>query len=140
MWQATGAVGVATSAVRQCRRDRSELAVAGVARAPQRMLAARTEDDSLKAILWFNVAHYGLRPWPWIIVAMASMVVYPTLESIQAAFPGLDPSIIGHDLAYPAMLVFLPSGLLGLVVASLAAAYMPHEKTKQKRQPARQNA
>lgn len=90
----------------------------------QRMLAAKTEDDSLKAILWFNVAHYGLRPWPWIIVAMASMVVYPTLESIQAAFPGLDPSIIGHDLAYPAMLVFLPSGLLGLVVASLAAAYM----------------
>jgi len=90
----------------------------------QRMLAAKTEDDSLKAILWFNVAHYGLRPWPWVLVALASMVVYPTLESIQAAFPGLDPSILGHDLAYPAMLVFLPSGLLGLVVASLAAAYM----------------
>ena len=92
--------------------------------AAQRMLAARTEDESLKAVLWFNVAHYGIRPWPWILVALASMVVYPTLESIQAAFPGLDPSIIGHDLAYPAMLVFLPSGLLGLVVASLAAAYM----------------
>ncbi|MEO0560435.1 MAG: Na+:solute symporter, partial [Bacteroidota bacterium] len=90
----------------------------------QRMLAARTEDESLKAILWFNVAHYGLRPWPWVLVALASMVVYPTLESIQAAFPGIDPSILGHDLAYPAMLVFLPSGLLGLVVASLAAAYM----------------
>ena len=90
----------------------------------QRMLAARSEDDSLKAILWFNVAHYGIRPWPWVLVAMASMVVYPTLDSIQAAFPGLDPSILGHDLAYPAMLVFLPSGLLGLVVASLAAAYM----------------
>ncbi len=92
--------------------------------AAQRMLAARTEDDSLKAVLWFNVAHYGLRPWPWVLVALASLVVYPTLESIQAAFPGLDPAILGHDLAYPAMLVFLPHGLLGLVVASLAAAYM----------------
>jgi Na+/proline symporter len=74
--------------------------------------------------LWFNVAHYALRPWPWIIVALASLVVYPTLDSIQAAFPAVDPSIVRHDLAYPAMLVFLPSGLLGLVVASLAAAYM----------------
>ena len=92
--------------------------------AAQRMLAARDEAESLKSILWFNVAHYGLRPWPWILVALASLVVYPTLEDIQAAFPGLDPSILGHDLAYPAMLVFLPAGLLGLVVASLAAAYM----------------
>ncbi len=90
----------------------------------QRMLAARDEGSALKAILFFNVAHYGIRPWPWILVALASMVVYPTLDSIQAAFPNLDPSIIGHDLAYPAMLVFLPSGVLGLVVASLAAAYM----------------
>ncbi|MEJ2539655.1 MAG: Na+:solute symporter [Gemmatimonadota bacterium] len=92
--------------------------------AAQRMLAARDESESLKSILWFNVAHYGLRPWPWILVALASLVVYPTLEDIQSAFPGLDPSILGHDLAYPAMLVFLPAGLLGLVVASLAAAYM----------------
>jgi Na+/proline symporter len=78
----------------------------------------------MKATLWFNVAHYALRPWPWILVALASLIVYPTLESIQAAFPSVDPSIIRNDLAYPAMLVFLPSGLLGLVVASLAAAYM----------------
>jgi Na+/proline symporter len=92
--------------------------------AAQRMLAARSEDDSLKAVLWFNVAHYGVRPWPWILVALASLIVYPTLDSIQAAFPGIDPAILGHDLAYPAMLVFLPHGLLGLVVASLAAAYM----------------
>jgi Na+/proline symporter len=92
--------------------------------AAQRMLAARDEAESLKSILWFNVAHYGLRPWPWILVALASLIVYPELSDIQAAFPGLDPSILGHDLAYPAMLVFLPSGLLGLVVASLAAAYM----------------
>ena len=90
----------------------------------QRMLAARNERDSMRATLWFNIAHYALRPWPWIIVALASIVVYPSLESIAARFPNLDPSIIGHDLAYPAMLVFLPHGLLGLAVASLAAAYM----------------
>ncbi|MDH5804906.1 MAG: Na+:solute symporter, partial [Gemmatimonadota bacterium] len=90
----------------------------------QRMLAARGEKDAVAATLWFNVAHYALRPWPWIIVALASLAVYPTLDSIVARFPGLDPSILGHDLAYPAMLVLLPHGLLGLVVASLAAAYM----------------
>jgi Na+/proline symporter len=92
--------------------------------AAQRMLAARDERESVRATLWFNVAHYALRPWPWILVGLASLVVYPTLDSIAAAFPNLDPSIIRHDLAYPAMLVFLPHGLLGLVVASLAAAYM----------------
>jgi SSS family solute:Na+ symporter len=90
----------------------------------QRMLAAKDESHALKATLWFNIAHYALRPWPWIVVALASLIMYPTLESIQAAFPLIDPSIVRHDLAYPAMLVFLPSGLLGLVVASLAAAYM----------------
>jgi Na+/proline symporter len=90
----------------------------------QRMLAAKDEAHALKATLWFNIAHYALRPWPWIVVALASIVVYPTLDSIQAAFPAVDPNIVRHDLAYPAMLVFLPSGLLGLVVASLAAAYM----------------
>ena len=92
--------------------------------AAQRMLAARSERDSMGATLWFNIAHYALRPWPWILVALASLVVYPTLDSIAEAFPHLDPSIIRHDLAYPAMLVFLPHGLLGLVVASLAAALM----------------
>lgn len=90
----------------------------------QRMLAAKDETHSLKAVLWFTVAHYAIRPWPWILVALASLVVFPDLASIQQAFPGLDPSILGHDLAYPAMLSFLPAGLLGLVVASLAAAYM----------------
>ncbi len=90
----------------------------------QRMLAAKNEKESMKATLWFNVAHYGLRPWPWIIVALCSMLVYPELSDIQARFPELDPSLVGNDLAYPAMLVFLPAGLLGLVVASLAAAYM----------------
>lgn len=90
----------------------------------QRMLAAKNEKHSLIATLWFNAAHYGLRPWPWIIVALCSLIVYPDLDSIRAAFPGVDPSIVRNDLAYPAMLVFLPTGLLGLVIASLAAAYM----------------
>ncbi|MGH9340369.1 MAG: sodium:solute symporter family protein [Acidobacteriota bacterium] len=90
----------------------------------QRMLAAKDEKNSVLATLWFNVAHYGIRPWPWILVALSSLIVYPTLESIQQAFPNVDPSIIGHDLGYPAMLVFLPTGLLGLVIVSLAAAYM----------------
>jgi solute:Na+ symporter, SSS family len=90
----------------------------------QRMLAAKDESHALKATLWFNIAHYALRPWPWIVVGLASLIVYPSLDSIQAAFPHVDPSIVRNDLAYPAMLVFLPSGLLGLVVASLAAAYM----------------
>ena len=90
----------------------------------QRMLSARDETDAAAATLLFNGAHYALRPWPWILVALASLVVFPTLDSIQAAFPALPPGILGHDLAYPAMLTFLPAGLLGLVVASLAAAYM----------------
>ncbi len=90
----------------------------------QRMLAARSETDAMRAALWFNVAHYALRPWPWVIVALCSLIVYPDLASIQARFPDLDASIVRNDLAYPAMLVVLPHGLLGLVVASLAAAYM----------------
>jgi SSS family solute:Na+ symporter len=90
----------------------------------QRMLAARNEKEAMSATMWFNIAHYALRPWPWVLVALCSIAVYPTLDSLQASFPGIDPSILRHDLAYPAMLVFLPHGLLGLVVASLAAAYM----------------
>lgn len=90
----------------------------------QRMLAARNEGDAVRATLFFNVAHYALRPWPWILVALASLVVYPDLEAIATRFPELDRGIIGHDLAYPAMLVLLPHGVLGIVVASLAAAYM----------------
>ena len=90
----------------------------------QRMLAAKDERHATGAVLFFNFAHYGLRPWPWIIVALASLVVFPTLGDIQAAFPNLDPGKLGHDLAYPAMLTFLPHGWLGLVLASLVAAYM----------------
>ncbi|HSI74282.1 MAG TPA: sodium:solute symporter family protein [Lunatimonas sp.] len=90
----------------------------------QRMLAAKNENHAMGATLLFNVAHYAIRPWPWIIVALCSIVVYPDLDSIQAAFPLVDKSIIGHDLAYPAMLTLLPAGLLGLVFASLLSAYM----------------
>ncbi|HWO89250.1 MAG TPA: sodium:solute symporter family protein, partial [Gemmatimonadales bacterium] len=90
----------------------------------QRMLASRSERDSMAGTLLFNVAHYALRPWPWIIVALASMLVYPTVQDIARAFPGVDPRLLGHDLAYPAMLKFLPHGLLGLMVAGLLAAYV----------------
>ncbi|MFP4624054.1 MAG: sodium:solute symporter family protein [Gemmatimonadota bacterium] len=90
----------------------------------QRMLSAKDETDATGATLLFNVAHYALRPWPWVLVGLASLVVFPTVDSIQQAFPGVGDAILGHDLAYPAMLTFLPAGLLGLVVASLAAAYM----------------
>jgi Na+/proline symporter len=90
----------------------------------QRMLAAKDENNAVGAVLLFQVAHYALRPWPWILVALASLVVFPDLAAIQAAFPDIDQSVVRHDLAYPAMLTFLPAGLLGLVLASLAAAYM----------------
>lgn len=92
--------------------------------AAQRMLAARNEDHATGAAFFFNVAHYALRPWPWILVALASLVVFPDLDSLRRAFPQIDQQIIGHDLAYPAMLTFLPNGLLGLVVGSLVAAYV----------------
>jgi len=88
----------------------------------QRMLASKSEKDALGAVLFFNVAHYVLRPWPWILVALASLIVYPQLSDIQKAFPNLDPSLLGHDIAYPAMLKFLPAGFVGLVVGGLAAA------------------
>ncbi|KPK76590.1 MAG: Na+:solute symporter [Phycisphaerae bacterium SM23_30] len=90
----------------------------------QRMLAAKDEKNAMGATLLFNAAHYALRPWPWIIVALCSMVVYPDLASLRAAFPEVDEMVLRDDLAYPAMLTFLPAGLLGLVVASLIAAYM----------------
>ncbi|HHS95442.1 MAG TPA: Na+:solute symporter [Phaeodactylibacter sp.] len=90
----------------------------------QRMLAAKDEKNAIWATLLFNVAHYALRPWPWMLIALASMVVFPDLESIRRAFPNVDPSVVNDDLAYPAMISFLPKGLLGLVIASLIAAFM----------------
>jgi len=90
----------------------------------QRILAAKDEKHAMGATLWFNVAHYALRPWPWILVALASIIVFPTLADIQQAFPNLDPALLGHDIAYPAMLKFLPAGFLGVMIASLFAAYV----------------
>jgi Na+/proline symporter len=90
----------------------------------QRMLASKSERDALAGTLFFNVAHYALRSWPWIIVALASILVYPTLADIGRTFPAVDPALIGHDMAYPAMLRFLPVGWLGLMVAGLLAAYV----------------
>ena len=88
----------------------------------QRMLASKSERDSLGAVLFFNVAHYVLRPWPWILVGLCSLIVYPQLSDIQKAFPNLDPKLLGHDIAYPAMLKFLPVGFVGLMVGGLIAA------------------
>src|SRR5690554_1854839 len=90
----------------------------------QRMLAAKDEKHATWATLFFNFAHYAIRPWPWIIIGLASIVIYPNLDSLQAAFPHLDASFIKHDLSYPAMLTFLPAGLLGIVITSLIAAFM----------------
>ena len=90
----------------------------------QRMLAARTERDALSGTLFFNVAHYALRPWPWVLVALASILVFPTVGDIGRALPHVDSRLLGHDMAYPAMLTFLPSGLLGLMVAGLLSAYV----------------
>ena len=88
----------------------------------QRMLASKSEKDSLGAVLFFNVAHYVLRPWPWILVALCSIIVYPQLSDIQAAFPHVDPTLVKDDIAYPAMLKFLPVGFVGLMVGGLVAA------------------
>lgn len=90
----------------------------------QRMLAAKDEKHATWATLFFNVAHYAIRPWPWIIVGLASLVVFPNLDSINQAFPGLSASMQGEDVAYAAMMTYLPSGLIGIVLLSLIAAFM----------------
>ncbi len=90
----------------------------------QRMLAAKSERDAMAGTLFFNVAHYALRPWPWIIVALASMLVFPEVADIRRALPHVDPALVGHDMAYSAMLTFLPPGILGVMVAGLLAAYV----------------
>ena len=89
----------------------------------QRMLAARSENDALFGTFMFQAMHYALRPWPWIVVALASTIVYPTLADIHARFPYVSPALLGNDIAYPAMLVFLPAGFAGLMVAGIFAAY-----------------
>ncbi|HUF69919.1 MAG TPA: sodium:solute symporter family protein [Longimicrobiales bacterium] len=77
----------------------------------QRLSSVRTEDDAEKAAWFFNLMHYAVRTWPWIIVAVVAVVIYPELEDRELGYPRL-------------MLDFLPVGVLGLVVASLLAAFM----------------
>ena len=96
----------------------------------QRMFSAKDESNAVGATFLFNVAHYALRPWPWILIALASLIVFPELSDIQKAFPNLPADKLGHDVAYPAMLTLLPSGLLGLVAASLIAAFMSTMSTQ----------
>ena len=96
----------------------------------QRIFSAKDEANAVGATLLFNIAHYALRPWPWILIALASLIVFPELTDIQQAFPNLPADKLGHDVAYPAMLTLLPSGLLGLVAASLIAAFMSTMSTQ----------
>ena len=90
----------------------------------QRMLSAKDEKNAIGATLFFNIAHYALRPWPWIIVALGSLVIFPNISDLQQAFPHIPADKLGDDLAYSAMLTFLPTGLIGIVLASLIAAVM----------------
>ena len=88
----------------------------------QRMLTAKTPGHALGGTLFAQVVQYALRPWPWYIAAFASLVAFPDLDSIRRAFPGVDPRLVGNDMAYPAMIKFVPPGWLGVVVASLMGA------------------
>lgn len=90
----------------------------------QRMLSAKDEKNAVGATLFFNIAHYALRPWPWIIVGLSSLILYPSLADIHAQFPNISSQYLKDDIAYPVMMTLLPKGLFGLVVASLVAAYM----------------
>jgi Na+/proline symporter len=90
----------------------------------QRMLASKSENDALAGTLFFNFAHYAIRPWPWIITGLCSILVFPELSDIARTFPYVDPKLIGHDMAYPAMLKFLPAGFMGLMIAGMLAAYV----------------
>ena len=89
----------------------------------QRMLSARNEKHAIGATMFFNFMHYAIRPWPWILVALASMLVFPTLADVKAQFPNIDPQYLKEDICYPAMMTLLPPGVFGLVVAGLIAAY-----------------
>ena len=96
----------------------------------QRMFSAKSELDAVGATFFFNIAHYAIRPWPWILIALSSLIIFPDLSDLQNTFPDLPKDKLGHDIAYPAMLTLLPSGLLGLVSASLIAAFMSTMSTQ----------
>ncbi|MBW3551835.1 MAG: sodium:proline symporter, partial [Proteobacteria bacterium] len=76
----------------------------------QRIFSARTERDGVLATLWFNVAHYAIRPWPWILTALAVVVLYPDEDPARAYVRGV--------------VELLPTGFRGLMLAAFAAAYM----------------
>lgn len=88
----------------------------------QRIMSARSEGQAVGGTLFFNFVHYAIRPWPWYVVGFCSLIVFPQLSDIQKAFPTVDPSLIGGDMAYSAMLTKVPSGWFGVVVASMMAA------------------
>lgn len=91
----------------------------------QRMLSAKSEKHAVGATLIFNFFHYAIRPWPWILVGLSSLIIFPDLQSMAEKFQNVPDQYIQNDIAYPAMLrEFLPNGILGLVFASLIAAYM----------------
>ena len=96
----------------------------------QRMFSAKNESHAIKATFLFNLAHYALRPWPWIMIALSSLIIFPDLNDIKNAFPDLSQNKLGHDVAYPAMLTLLPNGLIGLVCASMIAAFMSTMSTQ----------
>jgi SSS family solute:Na+ symporter len=81
----------------------------------QRMLAARDAKHSVQGTLWFNIAHYVVRPWPWILTALSALVLFPDLIGAPAGT---------MEAAYPRMIGFLPKGIMGIVIASLFAAFM----------------
>ncbi len=77
----------------------------------QRMFCAKDEKNSLLATLWFNIAHYAVRPWPWVLVALTSLILFPGLKDPETGYIRV-------------MIAYLPPSLRGLMVAAFAAAYM----------------
>ena len=88
----------------------------------QRMLSAKSENHCVGGSVLYQLVNYAIRPWPWYLTAFASLIVFPDLASLQKAFPNVDPALVKGDLAYPAMLTFVPNGWLGVVAASMMGA------------------
>ena len=88
----------------------------------QRMLTAKSSGHAVGGTLFFNVLNNAIRPWPWFIAAFASILIFPNLTSIREAFPGVDPALVGDDMAYPALITIIPNGWFGLVAASMMGA------------------
>ena len=88
----------------------------------QRMLSAKSEGHCIGGSVLYQIVNYAIRPWPWYLTAFASLIVFPDLASLQKAFPNVNPALVKGDLAYPAMLTFVPNGWLGVVAASMMGA------------------